>query len=1440
METQVSLKYRRMKKIYLLSLILLSTSFMFAASQNEVTGFSEGEGTADNPWIISSLDELNYFSSQVNAGTSYTGAFFKLKLTINTGGKATPFIPIGGNGSSSLFFDGTFDGNGRTIADLYIDQEEGMYIGLFGVLGSNAVVKNLGITGNSAVKALGYVGAIAGKNLGKIENCFNYATVTANSNVGGIAGTSEGEVTKCYNIGAINAVKTTSAGGIVGYNTAKISESYNIGTISAKTNNAGGVAGTSTPTGEITTCFNSGIIKGANNVGGITGYMMGASRIGNSYSSGQIFITNPSNTAIGGVIGRKEGTAQLTNCYYDGQMCDAGGAMNELTAGVTKLTTRAMTVNTPFAGFDLDKWSFETGLYPLLKAFPVTTDVAKTAATPVVLDENDTFCSVTKGFKLNIGKLTAWSSNSTALRVGNDTVRLFPAADADIECILSAKAYPGTTFSRQYYLYVAKGTPAGLFGGGDGSESNPYLIQSQDHLAQLSADVNEGFSYTGLYFKLENDLDLKGNWTPVGTKINSKERPFDGSFEGNHHSISNLNVQKDTDGAGLFGFTGPNSTIRNLTISSGKIELTGAYKYYAAGIAGSNQGRIENCVNHASVSGCNYTAGIAGSSRGDIIQCSNTGMIMGMENTAGIAGGNNGNTSFCHNTGNVVGSEYTGGIVGVCDGGSIKDCYNTGNVIMTTCPRDYSKVGGVCGYLTSTMERCYNTGTVMVNSENDKVRHYSGGLLGKCYNGKIKDCYNTGAVYAVTGNAGGLVGISSGDQTSITSCYNIGTEKSDFMNGANETIAELSGAGTYTNLLYDKQVASIGNGSNGTGLLTKDLATISGIDGFDADTWLFAEGQYPRLKGMENVPQAILAASAITLYVKDDQTSWDSQSLITHDFKVSNANGVVWSAPENPVIRLDGENGIVTIPKENDYQVKLTATLGDLKKETDLNVMVKINGSGTTEDPWLIETPELLKYLSNKVNAGEPYVERYFKQTTDLDLGADDLAFLPIGGNGLSNNQFRGVYDGDNHSISNLVIDQAESNYVGLFGYVGLGGIVKNIRITGDCTINGGGYTGGIVGECSGTVENCSSAATVSGITCAGGIVGWTNNTAAIRNCFNAGPVTASSTNSAGGIVGGHTSSELTACFNTGTISAAQKQAGGIAGYSSGSITHCFNSGTVSSPLAVGGIAGRISSSGSSESLSAIKDCYNSGVCLATDNTAIGGIVGVLDNPENDIAGNYYDRQSVDKGGCGGTDMEGKAEGYLTQAMTQSPIPLNAEIWEFPGGLYPVLKAFATEPAALVAIAPVNLYADGTDYETAGNIARDFTMSTGNGVTWSTDTENLRIENGQARILKPQGDLNFTLRATLNGFTKELKMKLSQLTPVDQTEDADIRVYADGSCIRIETPVPASIEIIGSDGKRSACSEINGNKSFTGYPAGMYLVRTVLNGKTKVHRVIIR
>lgn len=1429
-----------MKKIYLFWFVFWLSIFA-ASAQAEIIGYAAGSGTESDPYIISSLDELNYFAAQVNVGNDYSGQYFQLKYTINAGGESTPFTPIGGNGSSSVSFDGVFDGNGRYITDLYICSDEGMYVGFFGVLGTHAEVKNLGITGKSKIVALGYAGAIAGKNQGKIENCYSYASVSANTNVGGIAGSSEGEIARCYNVGTVSAVKTNTSGGIAGYNTGQIDDCFNAGSISAVKNNAGGIAGSTSSTGVISSCFNSGLVVAAQRLGGIAGYAMGASRIEGCYSSGQYRATATGN-AKGALIGEKDALTQVTNCYYDGQMCAEGGVMSQDIEGTLKLQTKEMVSGTPYEGFSPDKWTFAEGFYPLLASI-ASNDVAKVAATPVILDDNDTYLSVRKGFRLNTSKVGVWASSSTALRIGVDTVAVFPFPEADTECILSGKPYASSAFSRSYYLYVAKGTPAVLFGGGDGSENDPYLIKNQDQLARLADDVNQGFSYKDLHFRLENDLSLQGNWIPIGTKVSYTELAFDGTFDGNNRRISGLNVNKDTDGAGLFGFTGENSYIGNLTIESGTVELTGTYKYSAGGLTGSNLGKIENCVNHANVIGYNYTAGIAGRNKGDITNCRNDGLISGNENTGGIAGTNSGIISSCYNRGNVVGAEYTGGIAGICDGeeSCVSDCYNTGIVLLTGCPRDYSKAGGICGYLTGKVDRCFNTGVVMANSENDKVWHYAGGLVGKLYNAVLSDSYNTAPVYGISSSAGGIAGMSSGDRTKVENCYNLGIGQSDLTNGASETIVELKDTGTYIRMVYDKQMNAIGNGLHGTALFTKQMTGTAGIEGFGSDKWVFAEGLYPRIRGLEEVPEALLNASAVILHVDSDNKTWDSRTLITNNFTVHAADGVAWQIEENPSVRLEGNTGIVDLPQENDVVAKLTASLAGLEKEFVLNVMVKIEGTGMPDDPWLIESPELLRYLSNKVNAGEQYIDRFFRQTADIDLGGEANPFIPIGGNAYSAYKFRGNYDGNHRLISNMVINQPENNYVGLFGYVGENGVVKNLALADNCKVTGAGYVGGLVGECNGEVTGCSSAATVSGSTSVGGIVGWSNATAHVHRCYNSGPVSSTRTNTAGGIVGGHTSFMLSECFNIGTVTARTGQAGGICGYNSGAIENCFNAGTVTAPSAVGGIAGRITNAGSTDYTSRLINCYSSGICIATESTHLGGIAGKTDNNQLTITNCYFDKQMSATGGIDGVDTEGQAVGLLTREMIGNPLAgLETGSWNYTEGLYPALVPFSGVAAQSVAVSPVSLYTAGEAFETSQRIENDFSVSTANGVAWSATSANLEIAGDQVCVISG-GDTrpDFILTASLDGVCKELTMRLKNETSVLENRHRPVKVYSRKGAVSIETTVPCTVEIMDMKG-RMISRRVTGSRVTIPVGCGVYLVKTTCGDTSSVVPVLVR
>ena len=216
-------------------------------------------------------------------------------------------------------------------------------------------------------------------------------------------------------------------------------------------------------------------------------------------------------------------------------------------------------------------------------------------------------------------------------------------------------------------------------------------------------------------------------------------------------------------------------------------------------------------------------------------------------------------------------------------------------------------------------------------------------------------------------------------------------------------------------------------------------------------------------------------------------------------------------------------------------------------------------GSGTEQDPYQIANGEQLAYLSASVAAGNDYAGVWFVQTQAIDLG--QVPFTPIGSNTA---QFRGNYIGS--TITNLSV-ASESDYIGLFGYLGEGALVRGVIASG--CVQGKRYVGGIVGYLkSATVENCASYATVRGnSTYVGGICGQMYGTSTakslITRCFNAGDVTSGTNNHAGGIAGYVSYGDISECYNLGAISGTR--VGGItAQLSSGcTIASCYHLGTV-------------------------------------------------------------------------------------------------------------------------------------------------------------------------------------------------------------------------------------------------------------------------------------
>ena len=191
---------------------------------------STGDGSQANPYQIATSDNLVWFANHVNSGNASACAVLTADITVNTGvldsngdlsgGTFTSWTPIGGFNGGGNDYSGEFNGNGHTISGLYFNDESVNNIGLFGKAVGSASIHDLGIK-DSYFCGSSWVGGICGNFAsGRIENCWNGATVTSNGNgscAGGIAGScwTGASIAGCYNTGKISCTGS-SYGGISG------------------------------------------------------------------------------------------------------------------------------------------------------------------------------------------------------------------------------------------------------------------------------------------------------------------------------------------------------------------------------------------------------------------------------------------------------------------------------------------------------------------------------------------------------------------------------------------------------------------------------------------------------------------------------------------------------------------------------------------------------------------------------------------------------------------------------------------------------------------------------------------------------------------------------------------------------------------------------------------------------------------------------------------------------------------------------------------------------------------------------------------------------------------------------------------------------------------------------------------------------------------------
>ena len=233
----------------------------------------EGDG-AGTPYKIGTAEELYWFAGLVNGTLPgvkkdlSANAILTDDIIVNTGvldpnkdlvsgNDFIEWIPIGKSSSDDDAYTGTFDGNGHTISGLYFNKSNSWYVGLFGCIGAEGKISNVGVSDSYFQSSnCPYIGGVCGSNSGELQNCSNSSTVIGKENeyrIGGVCGYNE----RRYN----------EKGGI-------IENSFNEGTVSGTGDydvlNIGGVCGYNYG-GTIKSCYNTASVSGQSSVGGVSG-----------------------------------------------------------------------------------------------------------------------------------------------------------------------------------------------------------------------------------------------------------------------------------------------------------------------------------------------------------------------------------------------------------------------------------------------------------------------------------------------------------------------------------------------------------------------------------------------------------------------------------------------------------------------------------------------------------------------------------------------------------------------------------------------------------------------------------------------------------------------------------------------------------------------------------------------------------------------------------------------------------------------------------------------------------------------------------------------------------------------------------------------------------------------------------------------------------------
>lgn len=759
---------------------------------------------AEKNYVLKSADELMGFCLLANGsidGVSKNFNGWTLSLGNNIDLENSGWKPI-------PRFAGAFDGKGYEITGLNVNYTGGDFnsktAGMFEKLVSPGQILNLAVSGSvQADGKINYVGGIVGttESGSEIRFCRSNIAVkvdAANSTTngmayGGVTGKVQGAISNCLNEGTItvdNIKNKCYIGGVAGQVGSAADLCWNTGSVTASSTAnkkiyTGGIVGY----GAATNCYNNGSVTGATDKNKyVTGGISGNGNVTNSYN-------------LGDVTGAESGTYGIssraaTNSYY---LCKLNGAVEQKYIKDSSSEAQNITATTednktvykvdgtelvellnknrstytewinkqvaPYNPVHITRWdgSFEPGVEGVITLIYDPNGGEGAAVTEQQRVEGDTGSFTIKsdtelGFKHENGTFLGWSTKPKAT-----------TADSNYAAGKTVSVKKGETVT----LY-AVWSPIWA---GSGTEADAYQISNAADLTALQTQVNKnGFSYTGKWFRLTNNIDLNNEpWTPIGVDA---YHFFGGSLDGGGKTISGLKVETNGNWAGLFGNVrgtyGVPMTMRDLTLKDGSVKFTSSGTSCCGGLVAAVEGEtvlelrnvvaenltvsggifgsggllgrgrvaMTNCHNRdGSVTG-RYAGGLAGkgySNRQDhvLAGCTNSAKVVG-ERTAGGMTGNetysNGSYTSCANSGSI--SATQGYASGIAAGGSYERCSNSGAVTG-------KQAAGICVNGIKAMY-CSNTGAITGTD-------YAAGILTNGgYGGTVEFCWNTGKVEAST------------------------------------------------------------------------------------------------------------------------------------------------------------------------------------------------------------------------------------------------------------------------------------------------------------------------------------------------------------------------------------------------------------------------------------------------------------------------------------------------------------------------------------------------------------------------------------------------------------------------------------------------------------------------------------------------------------------